>query len=699
MLIAILFILILSLGGIAVTYLIEKDEPLLWRVSAGTIIGQCVFGTILFLLSFVLGFGYGAIVIAAVLTLLPISFVVKGENRRILTHDWAKAKGRLEGANLQKFAAFAYYAVFLIFFIFFFDRAMMVSAEGIFTGGSNNLGDLPFHIGFIYSLTDGANFPPQNPSFAGAKFAYPFIADLGTAALVKLGADIRWAMLVQNVSWAFALLVIFERFVFRLISDRSAARLAPILLFLSGGLGFLWFFSDYAAQTKNIFQLLMNIGKDYTISQEFRWGNSLITLFITQRSLLLGMPLTLIALGGLWKIFTTETQRPGGVPDQKSPFLLFSLSPFVLGLLAGMLPLIHLHSLFVLFIVTAFLLLMRRVKWREFVIFGAGVCIVALPELIWSITGSATRAGEFFGFYFGWESNNGQILDPQNTIVTWQYVLRLLPELILNLVSAWLKNTGIFIPMVLLGIYLFYEYGVHQAPDAAAKKGHHKQQKANASASAADLDHRVSLLLFYIPFAFLFVLANVVKLAPWEWDNIKVLIYWFVGSIPFVVFALVWMWRQNALGKVGSIVAIFALTASGALDVWRTLSGQHNYRVFDPDAVKIAERLRYVTPPGALFLNAPTYNSAIVLSGRLSLIRYPGHLDSHGIDYKERENDVKQMYRGGLAARHLFEKYGIDYVLISPEERRTLSPNEAFFASFPLAAQSGDYKVYKVKSE
>ena len=667
MLIAIPFIFILTLGGIAITYLFEKDEPLLWRVTAGTIIGQCIFGTILFLMSFVFGFGTASILIGGLVTLVPIAFVIKSENKRILTHDWAKAKGKLEGATLQKFAAFAYYAAFLIFFVFFFDRAMVVNSEGIFTGGSNNLGDLPFHLGIIFGFTEGANFPPQNPSFAGAKFAYPFIADLGTAALVELGAGVREAMLVQNVSWAFALLVIFERFVFRLVNDRFAARLAPVLLFLSGGLGFLWFFSDYAGQAKNIFQLLMDIGKDYTISQEFRWGNSLITLFITQRSLLLGMPLTLIALGGLWKVFAVDN------PQRKKLVDLLVSPLFILGLLAGMLPLIHLHSLLVLFVVTAFLLIMRPAKWQEFAAFGVGVCIIAIPELIWSITGSATRAGEFFAFYFGWESAQSNIL--------W----------------AWLKNTGIFIPVLLAGLYLYYKHGDETGGVDKPTKGHKKSQKKDVPAIVAD--HRVSLLLFYIPFAFLFVLANVVKLAPWEWDNIKVLIYWMVGSIPFVVFAIAWMWRQNTIGKVASVIAIFVLIASGGLDVWRTVSRQHNYRVFDPDAIKIGERLRIATPPHSLFLNAPTYNTAVVLSGRLSLMRYPGHLDSHGIDYKERENDVKQMYRGGLAARHLFEKYGIEYVLISPEERRSLSPNESFFASFPLVAESGEYKVYKVKSE
>ena len=117
---------------------------------AGSVIGQCVFGSFLFAISFVFGFGRASIFIAAVVTLLPLAFVIKGEAKRILSHDWAKARGNLEGSNLQKFTAFAYYASFLVFFIFFFDRAMIVSSEGIFTGGSNNLGDLPFHLGFIW---------------------------------------------------------------------------------------------------------------------------------------------------------------------------------------------------------------------------------------------------------------------------------------------------------------------------------------------------------------------------------------------------------------------------------------------------------------------------------------------------------------------------------------------------------------------
>lgn len=669
MLVSIFLILIVSLGGFAITYLIEREEPLMWRVFAGTLIGQSMFATLLFAFSFVFGLTIVSVLLAAAIALSPVFLLRDRERKRAFQIDKEKAIGKLQSARAAKLLPFLYYLGFFIFFVMFFDRAMMVLPDGIYTGGSNNLGDLPFHLGIIYSFADGANFPPQNPSYAGAKFSYPFIADLGAAAFVKLGAGAREAMLVQNVLWALALLVVLERFVLRLVNDRLAARLAPFLLFLSGGLGFLWFFSDYAAQSKNIFQLLSDIGKDYTISQEFRWGNSLITLFLTQRSLLMGMPLTLIVLGGLWGIFAAEITENMEQRNELSIRSFFT-SPFFLGLIAGMLPLIHLHSLFVLFVVTAFLLIMRPAICRDLIVFGIGVCVVAVPELLWSIIGSASRATEFFSFYFGWESSQS------------------------NIVWAWLKNAGVFIPLLLIGLYV---YGRRSPDPEISKVSKKKHLKKEAVAAAPDGKRRANLLLFYIPFAFLFVLANVVKLAPWEWDNIKVLIYWFVGSIPFVVYLIALLCKKSGAMRILAAAAVFALTASGALDVWRTVSRQHNYRVFDPDAMKMGERLRLATPPDSIILNAPTYNSAVVLSGRLSLMRYTGHLGSHGIDYGEREKDLKQIYRGGPQAAALMEKYGIDYVLVSPEERNTLTPNEAYFSRFPVVAEFGQYKVFDVR--
>lgn len=680
MLLSMIIVLAVAFGGLALTYLIADDETFLWRLAAGNVIGSAIFGSAGFVLASFFGLNPGTVLIALALTVvLPLLLLRKKEHRRAFGHDRAKAKGKFQGASLKKFARFFYYAFFFLLFLFFFEQVMYETSQGIFTGGSQNLGDLPFHLGAIFGFADGNNFPPENPSFAGAKFSYPFIADFLTACFLKLGIGVKDAMFVQNVSWAFSLLVVLERFVLKLTGDRLASKIAPFLLFFSGGFGFLWFFSDSWAQGKSLFDLLSQLPGDYTISDEFRWGNSMVTLFLTQRSLLLGMPLTLIVLGVLWSVFAFENRvQPVETvsPDDDRPKVLFTiiaLEPrlIVAGLLAGLLPLIHLHSLAVLFVVCVFLLVMRpsATVLAQLSIFGICVALTALPELVWSIMGSATRTSEFFAFHFGWDSGET------------------------NFIWFWLKNTGIFIPLLLAGLYLVWTKNSGALAEAPVETKKGKPKKIDT----AFIPHPLSQLYFYIPFAFLFVISNVVKLAPWEWDNIKVLIYWYVGSIPFVAFALAWAWRKSREWKILAAVCFIVLIFSGTLDVWRAVSGQVKTRVFDADAALVAERIKEKTEADALFLNAPTYNSAIVLAGRRSLMRYPGHLSSHGIDYREREADVKRIYQGGRDAAALLAKHGIDYVLVSPEERGSLGANEAFFKQYPVVVEAGAYKVYKIR--
>lgn len=652
MLISIILIILITIGGVAVTYLIDRDETLHWRIALGNIVGTCIFGLAAFIGGCVVGFTTPMIIVSLIITLLPALLLVRRDVRERLRRNLQHASSRLRDTNATRIAGFAYYAFFAVLFWAFFAKAMWEAKDGIYTGGSQNLGDLPFHLGAIFSFTDGANFPPQNPSWAGARFSYPFIADIVTAAFVRLGADVPNAFALQDWTWAMSLLVILERFVTRLTGSKLAGRIAPALLFFSGGLGFISFLRDWWSGDST----LSHLATDYTISDAYRWGNSMVVLFITQRSLLLGMPLTVAILDRLWAIFTAEAAE---IADKReSPLLPFSLSPFFLGLLAGMLPLVHLHSLAALFVVTAFCLVIRPSMWKEWLIFGAGVAIVAIPELLWSTVGTASDAKDFIGWNWGWDKGENY-----------------------NIVYFWLKNTGLTIPLIVAGVWLVFR-----------SKGQGPKSKAGNQGSRVN-----GLALFYAPFAFLFVICNVFKFAPWEWDNIKLLIYWFVGSLPLMAIFLAWLWGKRGVWSVAAIGCLIVLTAAGALDVWHTASGQINTRVFDAEAVKIGSEIRAKTEPHAVILNMPTYNTPVVLSGRLSLMRFPGHLMSHGIEYAPREDDVKKIYAGGGVADILLRKYNVDYVLVGPEERSTLRANDAFFARYPVAADTGQYKLYKVK--
>lgn len=676
MLVSLILLIVLTVGGFALTYFFADDESFLWRVCAGNVVGSVLFGLICFLSACAFGFSTTSVSLSYLLALAPLAVFARTDFRERFANDWRAALKNWEGTDFNKLLRFVYYSFFLVLFWFFFQRAMMDTASGaIFIGSSHNLGDLPFHLGAIFSFSDGQNFPPENPSFAFAKFTYPFIVDLIAATFSAFGARVSDALLLQNVFLGFSLLVVFERFVFKFTGNRTAARIAPALLFFCGGIGFLWFFKHAFEAPEGVYNYLWKMPVDYTIREEkfrwgasgfsFRWGNSLTTLFLTQRSLLLGMPLTIIVLQKIWEIFT-NAERGMRTAELKTnsniPHSALRTPHFLVGLLAGTLPLVHTHSLAVLFLVCACLFFFSLENWRAWLVFGAGVSIVAVPELVWAMSGSATRFDVFADWHFGWDSRGENIL------------------------GFWARNLGIFIPLLISGIYY-----------VASRESDNKENRK----SAFGIRH----LIFYIPFLLFFVVCNVARLAPWEWDNIKILIYWFLASIPFVALVLARLWESGGVYKLIAAAAFAALTFTGALDVWRVASRAINYELFPADSVKLAGQIRERTAPRAMFLNAPTYNSSVVLSGRRSLMRYTGHLSSYGIDYEPRETEVKRIYEGSALSESLLKKYGIEYVVISPAERdycrqANVELNEDYFKRFPVVAESGEhdeYRVYKIK--
>ncbi|MGI8467624.1 MAG: hypothetical protein ACR2N3_04150 [Pyrinomonadaceae bacterium] len=692
MVITLLVIFFIALSGSLLTYLYSAEENFLVRLCAGNIIGSTVFALAGFLFACAFGMNAATIALTLLVALLPLVLLLRRNEREKFLAD---CRNFFAAGSINWFSV-VFYAAIIILFYFFFSQAMIEKSGGIFTGSSHNTGDLPFHLGAIFSFTDGQNFPPENPSFAFAKFTYPFMTDLATAFFIKLGASVRGAIVWQDITLCFSLFVLFENFVFRLTKNRPAAKIAIVILMFSGGLGFIIFFRDYWNDGRGFVEFLRHLPGDYTIRDEgVRWGNPLTTLLLTQRSFLLGMPITLIVLTYLWKIFSdTETQGQRDAEKGKDvPIdtdtrglkekLAIHHSPFTtifVGLLAGTLPLIHVHSLVVLFVVAAFLFAFRLDKWREWILFGAATTLIAVPELAWAMTGSATHLTKFIAWNFGWDARGA------------------------NVFVFWAKNLGLFFPLLLAGIY--FVFSKRKDGENAGKT---EDEKQNAKDNSAEQSNNLplatrhspfttnNLLLFYIPFAFLFVISNSIKLAPWEWDNIKVLIYWFVASVPFVALVLAALWKKNFICKFICAACLILLTLSGAIDVWRVASRQASIEIFNADAVKIAEQIKQKTAPHALFLNAPTYNSAVVLSGRRSFMRYSGHLASYGIDFEPRENEVERIYEGTALADSLLKENGIEYVIVSPEETANLNVNEDFFKKFPVVAESGEYRVYRVK--
>ena len=686
-----LLILLAAAGGTLATYFYDEDAHPVSRLAAGTATGLAALGLCGFVLASFLGLNAVSLLLSALVVSLPLALLLRADWRarvrfdlRAARRDLGDALNRPSRRTTGLLVSFLFAALVLSLV---FARAMFVRGGAVLTGVDNNLGDLPFHLAIISGFLHGENFPPVHPEWAGARLTYPFSVDFVAAMFARAGASLEAALFWENLLLALALVVLLFRFALRLTGDRLAAFFAVALTLLSGGLGWARFGREWWQGSLGLWEFLWRLPHDYTITHDgsFRWGNAVTTLLVPQRGLLMGLPLALVVITQWWLALQEGEkgkgergereeagQEAGGgkgkgkkgkgkkqlqhEPSAPPPLLPLALFPFATaltsaesrmlgaGLVAGLLPLVHAHSFVVLMLVGGCLALLFR-SWRAWIIFFAAAFLVAAPQMWWATRGSAARPASFFEFVFGWDRGE------QNPV--W----------------FWLKNTGLFIPLLVAAI---------------AWRGR-----------VPVVSRR--LLVFYLPFTLLFLLCNAAKISPWVWDNIKVLFYWYVASVPLVALLLARLWRAGAAaGRAGVLVLVAALTLAGALDVWRVLAETSEQGTFDANGVAFAELVKRETAPRSLILHAPTYNHPVYLSGRRSLMGYAGHLWSQGIDYVEREREVRRIYAGTPDAQGLLYKHGVEYVVVGPLERAGPGVNEGFFSRFTKVGETGGYKLYKV---
>src|SRR5205807_719710 len=205
------------------------------------------------------------------------------------------------------------------------------------------------------------------------------------------------------------------------------------------------------------------------------------------------------------------------------------------------------------------------------------------------------------------------------------------------------------------------------------------------------------LLMFYLPFSLFFVVSNMMKFAPWIWDNIKILFYWYIASVPLVAYVLAhWLSRKSRLRWVAAGL-LATLLLAGALDIWRVITNTTQYLEFDRNGIATANLIAQVAAPQAVVLHAPVYNSPLFLTGRRSLLGFPGWMWSRGLDSSQREHDIRSIYSGKPEAVTLLERYRVDYVLVGPQELASFPVNEPFWSHYPLMSDIGGYHLYKVE--
>ncbi len=309
------------------------------------------------------------------------------------------------------------------------------------------------------------------------------------------------------------------------------------------------------------------------------------------------------------------------------------------GLLAGGLPLFHGHAYIAIILFSSVLAILFRTK--KWIFFFIPALVLALPQWIYLIL-TAQNLGGAVKLNLGWMAENENVL------------------------TFWARNLGLFLPLYVLGLW------------------------------KADLSQKARI--FLTTAGSIFVIANFVQFAPWDWDNIKLFLLWYLISVPAVAQLL----SQGFLSKkihwiaLGAVALILTIL-SGALTVYRLSAFDKDMGlVYTREEITLAESLRELTPPSSIFLSAPEFNQIAFLAGRKSSAGYTGWLWSHGIDYTWREAQVKNIYMNPNESPEIIKELGIDYVIVGPNEKKIyeLKTWEAP-AGFKRFIKTENYEIYR----
>ena len=314
------------------------------------------------------------------------------------------------------------------------------------------------------------------------------------------------------------------------------------------------------------------------------------------------------------------------------------------GLVLSCMPLIHFHSFAALGIAAGFLFLIQLFTethdWSRvlsaWTLFALPMLAVALPQVLWI---SPEHAGHFFRLQLGWMKGSEPLL--------WFWFKNLSPHLCIFVLAYWVAKP--------------------------------------------------KLKTFYLAFVGLFVVTNLVIFQPSDFDNLKLMFWWFLVSCVLSGAMLGELGRQlPRFGHALSLFLIATMIATGCIALWREL--HLSWQMFSLEDVALAQYVKDQTTTDAIFLTSDKHNNPVpCLAGRRIVMGYRGWLWTHGIDYRSREHDVIEMFKGSTQALDLLREYRVNYVLVERDKREDFHENPEFFVNhFAVVFRSPNYTLVKI---
>ena len=626
-------------AGFGITYLCGANLNLEERLAFGTVLGAMAVAAASFILSMLARDVTLLTVLLGLAVALAVGAGAAIAKRDRLGSDLADAAARWWSSPRSAGHPWPLAAVVLVcgaWTLHFMSQAYVYKADGLWAGYVNIWGDWAAHLSFAGSFAYGHNFPPQFPIDPGNHLGYPFMIDFLAATLVPLGSSLTSSLVLTSGLLGLALPAVVYLAAQRFAGGRVAAAIAVFVFLMSGGLGFVYLIGDIQNGGLGV---LLHLPREYTLNRDlnYQWLNPVLAYIVPQRSTLFGFTLALIVLVLLW---IAVRERLGW------PAYLFA------GVVAGAMPVFHVHAYGTVVALSIFWAVFNR--RREWLAFFIPALAIGVPLVVWMLppaNNSECGLGPSVAGYcikLGWLTGSD------------------------NWVWFWIKNTSVFIPLLIVAQFLRRWF-----PTGFGK--------------------------WFAPMWLWFLVPNVIVLQPWDWDNTKFFMFWALLGSVMVGGLLAGLFKRGPWAAALASVLLVLLGLSGGLDLTRASDPTvSSYQFVDAKGLQVADWVRQNTSPVAVFAVADEHNNPIAtLSGRRVMVGYPGWLWTYGVaDYVQKGADEILILQGAQTTPDLIDKYGVSYVLIGPQE--LAAPRNANIAYWDKNGirvyTNGEYSVYKVSA-
>lgn len=580
-------------------------------------------------------------------------------HRLSFAKDWQCAKKQITKQAVWPVAAVA--IPWLTYALCTIPLLLTYKNGDLYAGWINVWGDWAVHLRSSTFFAQHRDLSLENPLYAGERFHYPYLSSYLASLLQRMNTDSSTSLVWPTFYFFTFLPLQLYAFALRLTKNRMAGVFFVYIVLLAGGGGVIHLINDlmsgsYATTIDPIRPLLYtDWGRiDGQSSNRGIWFmNFIMSEFIPQRAFLAGIAPALFIFQA---IFTISWK----LDNQTTKQLILA------GILYGLLPLIHTHSFLAISLAWPIYLLVRAMTvkdWRgKYKTYLINLAYLLIPAII---LGSIL----LFGFVFdGHES----FIKP----LAWWLPQTDKPS---NPLLFWLWNAG---PLILL-IPIAYS----QLP---------KFRPLILTAAA------------------LWLFGNFIRWQPWQYDNLKILTYWYIlTAIPIAL----WLAQLSKAYKIIQIILLILLVGAGLNDALAvTKSAQAGgIRMATKNDLTFARLVNAAVKDAkggarggavkggrrgdeALILTSTSHDNPLSLaSGRNLYMGYEGWLWTYGIDYGQRLEEITTMYKGTDESFVLIKARHINYIAIGPQERDRFKANEkALRERFPLTVNFGAYILLKV---